>query len=163
MAPVTYPAEFLGWSLDLDPHQAELTRQGWHCFTIRRKIGHGQATFREARRRLLAWEMQRAVRLRPLIDGKIITLHLGCLRQRCWIIHTTQSDTHACVAYGTLPGHLETGEESFRVWLEDGTVWAECAAFSRPASWVTQLGGSLARLLQRLIARRYLAALVPAD
>ena len=37
-------------------------------------------------------------------------------------------------AYGTLPGHMESGEERFLIeQLADGSVWYDIVAFSRPA------------------------------
>lgn len=53
-------------------------------------------------------------------------------------------------AYGTLPGHPETGEEAFHVVREtDGSVTAEIVAFSRPADLPTRAASPLARQIQR--------------
>jgi uncharacterized protein (UPF0548 family) len=53
-------------------------------------------------------------------------------------------------AYGTLPGHVERGEERFSVeWLDDDTVWYDLMAFSRPHYWGARLVKPLARRLQR--------------
>lgn len=53
-------------------------------------------------------------------------------------------------AYGTLPGHVERGEERFSVeLLGDGSVWYDVLAFSRPRYWMTRLAYPLARRLQR--------------
>ena len=63
-------------------------------------------------------------------------------------------------AYGTLPGHVECGEELFSVeWRADDTVWYDLRAFSRPRYWVLRLGYPLARRLQRRFARESLAAM----
>src|SRR5262249_42824659 len=63
-------------------------------------------------------------------------------------------------AYGTLPGHVERGEERFSVeWLADDTVWYDLRAFSRPRYWLTRLGYPLARRVQRRFARDSLAAM----
>lgn len=52
-------------------------------------------------------------------------------------------------AYGTLPGHVERGEERFSVeLLDDGSVWYDILAFSRPRYWMTRLAYPLARRLQ---------------
>lgn len=53
-------------------------------------------------------------------------------------------------AYGTLPGHVEQGEERFLIeWTADDTVWYDLRAFSRPRHWLVRLGYPLARRLQR--------------
>ena len=57
-------------------------------------------------------------------------------------------------AYGTLPGHVESGEERFMIeWLADDTVWYDLRAFSRPRFWLVRLAAPLARGLQRRFVR----------
>jgi uncharacterized protein (UPF0548 family) len=57
-------------------------------------------------------------------------------------------------AYGTLPGHVERGEERFSVeWLDDDTVWYDLMAFSRPHYWGARLVKPFARRLQRRFVR----------
>lgn len=57
-------------------------------------------------------------------------------------------------AYGTLPGHVEHGEERFSVeMLPDGSVWYDLLAFSRPHYWAARLAKPLARRLQRRFVR----------
>lgn len=58
-------------------------------------------------------------------------------------------------AYGTLPGHAESGEERFLVeWDErDGRVWYDILAFSRPSYRFMWLGYPLVRRLQKRFAR----------
>ncbi|MDO9395346.1 MAG: DUF1990 domain-containing protein [Herbiconiux sp.] len=66
-------------------------------------------------------------------------------------------------AYGTLPGHPESGEESFVVeHLSDDSVWIVIRAFSRPSSWFYRLGYPLLRLQQARFTARYLRSLSPA-
>ena len=57
--------------------------------------------------------------------------------------------------YRTLPGHAECGEERFSVeWnREDGCVYCDVFAFSRPKHPLTWLGYPFARALQRRFAR----------
>jgi uncharacterized protein (UPF0548 family) len=57
--------------------------------------------------------------------------------------------------YGTLPGYAERGEERFRVeWnREDGCVYYDVFAFSRPKHPLAWLGYPFARALQRRFAR----------
>ena len=66
-------------------------------------------------------------------------------------------------AYGTLPDHVECGEERFTIELgADGTVWYDIIAFSKPQHFLARFGLPLARLLQRRFARDSLAALATA-
>jgi uncharacterized protein (UPF0548 family) len=61
-------------------------------------------------------------------------------------------------AYGTLPDHVERGEERFFVeWLPDNTVWYDILAFSRPQHPLVRLSSPLARRLQRRFARESLS------
>ncbi len=57
-------------------------------------------------------------------------------------------------AYGTLPGHAESGEERFTIeWhATDNAVWYDILAFSRPGSRLVKLGSPLARVLQKRFA-----------
>lgn len=63
-------------------------------------------------------------------------------------------------AYGTLPGHVECGEERFTItWQEDDSVWYEIQAFSRPRYWMTRLTKPLARHWQKRFARESKSAM----
>ncbi|MEX2187123.1 MAG: DUF1990 domain-containing protein [Pirellulales bacterium] len=64
-------------------------------------------------------------------------------------------------AYGTLPGHIATGEERFLVGhdAQDDAVWYELTAFSRAATWLTRLTVPILRAAQREFVRRSVAAM----
>lgn len=63
-------------------------------------------------------------------------------------------------AYGTLPGHPESGEESFIVeQTDDGSVWLEISAFSRPANAFWWIVSPVLRLTQAYYTRRYFESL----
>lgn len=63
-------------------------------------------------------------------------------------------------AYGTLPDHVERGEERFLVeQLEDGSVWYDIFAFSRPQHLMARLGFLVTRRLQKRFARESLATM----
>lgn len=74
------------------------------------------------------------------------------------------SDAHRVgFAYGTLPGHPETGEESFMVEHHaDDSVWVVIRSFSKPSTWYYRLGSPLLRWQQRKATKAYLRALLPA-
>ncbi|HTG94163.1 MAG TPA: DUF1990 domain-containing protein [Pyrinomonadaceae bacterium] len=65
-------------------------------------------------------------------------------------------------AYGTLPDHVETGEERFKVeWdLNDDTVWYDILAFSRPHHQLVRMAAPLARQLQKRFARESMRRMV---
>jgi len=65
-------------------------------------------------------------------------------------------------AYGTLPDHVETGEERFRVeWnLNDDTVWYEILAFSRPSHPLVKIAAPLGRKLQKQFAHESMKRMV---
>jgi uncharacterized protein (UPF0548 family) len=67
-------------------------------------------------------------------------------------------------AYGTLPEHVERGEERFTVeWhREDDSVWYDLLAFSRPNRRLVAAGYLLARHLQRRFAADSQRAMVRA-
>ena len=65
-------------------------------------------------------------------------------------------------AYGTLPDHVETGEERFKVeWdLNDDSVWYDILAFSRPNHRLVKMAAPLARRLQKQFARESMQRMV---
>ena len=63
-------------------------------------------------------------------------------------------------AYGTLPEHVESGEERFSVEHHaDGSVWYDILALSRPHQWLARAGYPLTRGLQRRFARDSMAVM----
>ena len=67
-------------------------------------------------------------------------------------------------AYGTLPGHVERGEERFQVSFNpaSGEVKYEISAFSRPAVLLSKLGYPFVRRLQERFAESSAQALARA-
>jgi uncharacterized protein (UPF0548 family) len=65
-------------------------------------------------------------------------------------------------AYGTLPDHVERGEERFIIeWQQsDDSVWYDIVAFSQPRHPLVRLSSPFARLLQKRFARDSLAKMV---
>jgi uncharacterized protein (UPF0548 family) len=65
-------------------------------------------------------------------------------------------------AYGTLPDHVERGEERFTIELHQGddAVWYDILAFSQPRHPLVRLTFPLARMLQRRFARDSLRRMV---
>ena len=76
------------------------------------------------------------------------------------VVYVVNEKKRKGFAYGTLAGHPECGEESFVVELsDDGSVWLEIRAFSRPSGWIWWVGYPGLRLAQFIYTRRYFASL----
>ena len=79
------------------------------------------------------------------------------------IVYVVDEPRRFGFAYGTLPAHAECGEERFLVeQRDDGGVWYDLRAFSRPRYWAARLGQPVTRALQRHFARQSKAAMAAA-
>ena len=67
-------------------------------------------------------------------------------------------------AYGTLPGHAESGEERFLIeWDQsDDSVWYDILAFSKPHHFLTRLGYPVVRWTQKRFGRDSAASMLKA-
>lgn len=130
------------------------------------QIGAGRQRFDEAANALMHWGMQRGAGLRvqassdAVTVGAVVLVGIGFLRAPCRVVYVVDDPDVRGFAYGTLPGHPESGEERFVVRHDPVTaaVFAEVSAFSRPATWWSRAAGPLASLAQRAIAKRYVRA-----
>jgi uncharacterized protein (UPF0548 family) len=79
----------------------------------------------------------------------------------CRVVYVVDEPDRRGFAYGTLPGHAESGEELFLVRYDPATedVFAEVTAFSRHATWWSRLASPFTSLVQRVVTTRYLQAL----
>ena len=78
----------------------------------------------------------------------------------CRVLWVIDEPDRAGFAYGTLPGHPESGIEQFTVTRTDtGVVRFHLDAVSKPATWYARLGAPVSRLVQEVVTRRYLRAL----
>lgn len=96
--------------------------------------------------------------------GAVVLLGVGISRLRisapCRVVYALNKPRRQGFAYGTLPGHPESGEEAFIVeHHEDDTVTFTIMAFSRPSAAIARIAGPGGRLVQNLIASRYLQSL----
>lgn len=128
-------------------------------------IGSGEVCFRAAAYRLLSWRAHVAagvgVDAAPAGEADVL-VKFGSTTSPCKILCREFTGKRAVVVYGTLPGHVERGEEAFIVELhDDGSVTGRCVAFSRHAWWLARLGSPFARGTQKLITRRYVQGMQP--
>ncbi|OHV05688.1 DUF1990 domain-containing protein [Mycobacterium talmoniae] len=155
--PLTYPE--VGATADALP-------AGYQHINASARIGTGRQRFEQAGDAVLHWGMQRGSGLGvnassdvAVVDA-VLLVRLGLLHAPCRVVYVVDEPNRRGFAYGTLPGHPESGEELFSVRYdpEDDAVYAEVRAFSRPATWWSKLGSPIAALLQRVVTRRYLRA-----
>lgn len=140
---------------------------GYQHVHVTAVIGHGRSRFEDAADAVLHWGMQRGAGVLVRAGsaearvGSDVVVGFWPLRAPCRVVYLLDENDRRGFAYGTLPGHPESGEELFAVRYDpsDGTVHAEVTAFARHATWWSRLGGPVTRLAQRLITRRYLRAL----
>jgi uncharacterized protein (UPF0548 family) len=72
----------------------------------------------------------------------------------CRVVYVIDEARQFGFAYGTLPEHVECGEERFLIeWLDDNSVWYDILAFSQPQHPLVKLSAPLARRLQKRFAR----------
>lgn len=98
-----------------------------------------EADFDSAAHRLFRWGIQRSglFRVQPTHDvveeGAEVTMSFGPCAFRCRVVETFHEDHRCGFTYGTLPGHLERGEETFTLErLRDGRTLLLIDATSEP-------------------------------
>lgn len=70
------------------------------------------------------------------------------------ILTVFDDDNHFGFAYGTLPNHVEMGEEVFQILMnEHGEVYYSINAFSRPRFWAVRWTYPLSRSFQKKFVR----------
>ena len=95
--------------------------------------------------------------------GSVVALALPVMgiwvTAACRVVWVVDEPDAFGFAYGTLPHHPESGEESFVVRRRpDGSV-VEIVAVSKPQSILTKLAGPIGAYIQRRTAQQYLAGL----
>ncbi len=135
----------------------------WRILDEARVVGIGEKSFQRASANLLEFRAHRyaGVRVRrDSADPDVVWLRVGPTLSPCRILHMERAPRRTVLVYGTLPGHVECGEEAFLIeHRADGSVVGRCVAFSRPDRWFARLAPHLAAAAQSLITRRYLAGM----
>jgi uncharacterized protein (UPF0548 family) len=115
-------------------------------------LGKGQATFEKAKAALKNWQAYALgwTQLYPNAEPRegltacVMVKHFGFYSlSSLRVVYVV--DELSCFAYaiGTLPGHVEKGEERFMLeWLPDDSVWYDLFAFSRPQHFLAWMGCS---------------------
>ncbi|MDP1580385.1 MAG: DUF1990 domain-containing protein [Candidatus Didemnitutus sp.] len=130
-------------------------------------VGQGAADFQAACLALSQWKMfpkgwtKIMPNTAPLREGIVVAMLARVFGlwwlNACRIVYEIDENGERRrfgFAYGTLPGHVECGEERFSIeQLEDGSVWYDIRAFSRPRHWLVRCAKPIARRLQRRFVR----------
>jgi uncharacterized protein (UPF0548 family) len=153
------------------------TPTGYVVDNYRVRVGSGVATFERARTALRAWRMLRLGWVEPcwpdtevkegMLVGTLARVFGLWAVNVCRIVFVVEEEgpvTRYGLAYGTLPGHAEIGEERFLVeWhREDDSVWYDIRAVSKPGGLLTRLAYALTRRLQRRFGQDSLRVIVDA-
>ncbi len=144
--------------------EGEIPVAGFNNDRLRVAIGRGSADFERAKQAVHGWQMFPNDWTRifpgdaPLQPGTVVAMYARFAgiwwRNACRILYTVDAADRFGFAYGTLPGHIECGEELFLVEIgADGVVWYSLRAFSRPRHWLAWLAYPLVRLLQARFRR----------
>ena len=140
---------------------------GYHHVQKSAVIGRGRQRFEEAADKGMRWGMLRGAGLRVEATSDVaavgaeVIVHLGPVPAPCRVVYVVDEADRRGFAYGTLPGHAESGEERFMVRYDPATeeVHAEVVAFSRHGTWWSRLGAPVTSVIQRVVTERYLRAL----
>jgi uncharacterized protein (UPF0548 family) len=146
---------------------------GFYVDHNRTQLGDGAATFQLAVSALRKWKqfdlgwVTIVPSDTPLAVGEVVavrahTFGLWSLNacRIVYLIDDQEPVKRFGLAYGTLPDHVECGEERFTVEQHpDGSVFYDIFAFSRPRQMMVRLGLPIARRLQRRFVRDSLASM----
>ena len=137
------------------------------------QLGKGRSVFEAACAALRRWEMFPPAWTRiepaekPIQEGQVLAMLTRVFGlwwlNSCRIVYVldeAEPVRRFGFSYGTLPGHIERGEERFSIeWHGDDTVWYDLKSFSRPRFWAVRLGYPITRRLQRRFVRDSLATM----
>ena len=143
---------------------------GYHYLNRQRVIGFGVTKFDAAAQLLFGWQMHLRSGLQVSSSSararrdSVVLLRVGTgafmLSAPCRVVYVVDEADRQGFAYGTLPGHPESGEEAFVIErADDDTVSFSITAFSTPASHLAKFAGPLGRLAQSRMTARYLWSL----
>lgn len=127
-------------------------------------LGNGNDVWLKAKNALDAWEQfpSKWTTIYPkntaLKEGEVVAVLFRVLglwwTNSARIVYSFDEPNRYGFAYGTLPGHIEKGEEVF--WIErdyQGDIYYHIKAFSRPRFWLVRLAYPFARWNQKRFVR----------
>lgn len=140
---------------------------GYKVDRNRVQLGRGEATYKRAVEALKEWRqfdlgwvtvVPRGVEIEVGATVAVKARAFGSWSlNAARVVYVIDESRRFGFAYGTLPDHVECGEERFLIeWLPDDSVWYDILAFSKPRHPLVRLSFPLARLLQKRFARESL-------
>jgi uncharacterized protein (UPF0548 family) len=141
------------------------------------KLGEGEPVFQAAKAALKRWRqfdlgwVEACSSETPIRTGEVVAIvarvmGLWCLNA-CKIVYVVDESgpiSRFGLAYGTLPDHVERGEERFLIEWDhaDNSVWYDILAFSQTNHILTRLGYPIVRRTQKRFGRESAAAMLRA-
>jgi uncharacterized protein (UPF0548 family) len=156
---------------------AAIPPAGFVVDRTRIKLGEGEPVFRSAIAALGRWEqfhlgwVEAGLPDTPIQSGEVVAVVGRAIGlwwlNACRIVYVVDEKgpiSKFGFAYGTLPGHVESGEERFLIeWNHgDDGVWFDILAFSRPNHVLTRLGYPVVRRVQKRFGRDSAASMLKA-
>lgn len=150
---------------------------GYAVDRTRIRLGEGETVFRSATAALRRWEQFNLGWVEawpsdtPIQKGEAVAVMGRAVGvwwlNACRVVYVVDEagpTPKFGFSYGTLPGHVESGEERFLVEWDrgDDAVWYDIIAFSRPNHVLTRLGYPVVRRLQKRFGRDSAAAMLRA-
>jgi uncharacterized protein (UPF0548 family) len=149
---------------------------GYYVDHNRTTLGQGTETFRKAVTALQNWKQfdlgwvsivprDTAIAVGAVVAVRAHTFGVWSLNacRIVYLVDETEPVMRFGFAYGTLPDHVECGEERFMIEQHaDGSVFYDIFAFSRPRQLLVRMGVPIARRLQRRFVRDSLVAMIRA-
>ena len=147
---------------------------GYVVDRTRIKLGEGKRVFHSARAALQRWEQFRLGWVEawspdtPIHSGEVLAVLGHAIGlwwlNACRIVYVVDESgpiRRFGFAYGTLPGHVESGEERFLIEWDrgDNSVWYDIFAFSRPRHLLAKIGYPMVRRTQKRFGRESAAAM----
>lgn len=138
------------------------------------KLGAGEEVFAAAKAALERWQqfrlgwLEASPEYTPIKEGQVVAILARSIGlwwlNACRIVVVVDEDRPVKrfgFAYGTLPDHAGSGEERFLVeWdREEGSVWYDILAFSRPRHFLARMGYPWVRRTQKRFGRESAAAM----
>jgi uncharacterized protein (UPF0548 family) len=133
------------------------------------ELGNSEGTFDRAVGALKAWRPHQTrwttifPEFQSIVAGETVIVMIGSntlsIAAPCRIVRVIDNEDRFGFAYGTLPGHPEKGEESFRITRSsEGAVNFAIKSFSRPQSNAVRLASPISQLIQSRVTKLYLNA-----
>jgi len=153
----TFSYEGVGMTRTLLPAGSEVHRGQF-------LLGEGSLVFYKAKEAVREWRMFEIPWVHlcrenlPLKAGNTVAILAGgfgvWMVNVCRVVYVIDEPRRYGFAYGTLPEHVEAGEERFLVeWRDDNSVWYEVLAFSHEKHILAKLAYPVARRLQKRFRR----------